>query len=113
MHSFFYIFLTVLQVSANPEPEGALLNQNDEKRETPTLGENLGSDGANDSSKGEAQTNYQTIVPISNLEVPTDDKKSDAPNGKTEFLEPAPTACFSNQGTKTRSCRCKIFMCLH
>lgn len=89
------------------------MNQNDEKRETPTLGENLRSDGANDSSKGEAQTNYQTIVPISNLEVPTDDKKSDAPNGKTEFLEPAPTACFSNQGTKTRSCKCKIFMCLH
>lgn len=47
------------------------MNQNDERHATPTLGKNLRSDGANGSSKGEAQTNYQTNVPISNLEVPT------------------------------------------
>ncbi|KAG5153579.1 hypothetical protein AAZX31_05G019100 [Glycine max] len=80
------------KVSANPEPEAAALNRNDEKHETPkSLIGNLTNDGANDvtSSQGEVQTSDQTNVLISNFEVPRDNKTSDAPNYNTEFLKPA------------------------
>jgi len=95
-----------LQVSANPEPEAAALNQNDEKHETPiSLSGNLKKDDANDvtSSKDEVQTNDQTNMLISNFEVTRHDTKFDAPNGNTEFQKPAASEgalCLSNQGMK-------------
>ncbi|RDX97342.1 Kelch domain-containing protein 3, partial [Mucuna pruriens] len=91
------------KVSANPEPEAAALNQNDEKHETPkSLEGNLKTDEVNDvtSSKFEVQTNDQTNVLISNFEIPSLDKNSDAPNYNTEFLKPAAAEsamCLSNQ----------------
>lgn len=64
-------------------------------------------DGANDvtSSRGEARTNDQTNVPISNLEVPRHDKRNDVPDCNKEFLKPVTAesaACLSNQGMKTK-----------
>lgn len=102
--------MTILQVSANPEPEAASLNRSDDgKNEAPkSLGETLKNDGANDvtSSKGEVQTDGQTNILISNFEVPRHDNKSDAPNCNVEFLKPAPAesaVCLPNQGMKTLS----------
>ncbi|XP_061364937.1 tip elongation aberrant protein 1-like [Gastrolobium bilobum] len=97
------------KVSANPEPEAAFLNRNNENNETPkSLWGNLKNDGANEviSSKGEVQTNDQTNVPISNFEVSRHDKTSDAPNCNTEFLKPAAAesaVCLSNQGAMVDS----------
>ena len=99
--------MTIPQVSANPEPEAAALNRNDEKHETTkSLIGNLTNDGANDvtSSQGEVQTSDQTNVLISNFEVPRDNKTSDAPNYNTEFLKPAAAESalhLSNQGMKS------------
>ncbi|XP_029129318.1 kelch domain-containing protein 3 isoform X2 [Cajanus cajan] len=85
----------VIQVSANPEPEAAALNRNDEKHETPqSLSGNLINDAT--SSKAEVQTNML----ISNFEVPRHDIKSDAPNYNTEFPKPSAAesaTCLSNQ----------------
>lgn len=88
------------------EPEAASLNQNAEKTETPTLGENLKNDGANHvtNSRVEDQTNAQTNVVIPNLEASSRDKNNDTPNCNTEFLKPATAESavnFSNQGIKT------------
>ncbi|XP_027331059.1 tip elongation aberrant protein 1 isoform X2 [Abrus precatorius] len=97
------------KISANPEPESAALNQNDEKDETPkSLERNLKNDGANDvtSPKGEVQTNDQTNVLTSNFEVPRHDKQSDAPDCNTEFLKSAAAesaTCLPNQGAMADS----------
>ncbi|PNY11087.1 RING finger protein B-like [Trifolium pratense] len=90
-------------VYTNPEPEAASLNRNAEKNETPTLGGNLKNDGASDAtnSRGEAQTNVQTNVLISNLEASRHDKNSDASNWNTQFLKPITAESpmnLSNQG---------------
>ncbi|XP_068464561.1 acyl-CoA-binding domain-containing protein 5 isoform X2 [Phaseolus vulgaris] len=100
------------KVSANPEPEAAALNQNDEKHETPiSLSGNLKKANDVTSSKDEVQTNDQTNVLISNFEVTRHDTKFDAPNYNTEFQKPAASEsafCLSNQAadstTPTREC---------
>jgi len=103
---YIVISITILQVSANLEPEASALNQNDEKHETPiSLSEDLKKDGANDviCSKDEVQTNDQTNGPISNFELTRHDTKFDAPNYNTEFQKPAASEsvlCLSNQGMK-------------
>ncbi|KAK2411441.1 Galactose oxidase/kelch repeat superfamily protein [Trifolium repens] len=91
------------KVYTNPEPVAASLNRNAEKNETPTLGGNSKNDGASDAtnSRGEAQTNVQTNMLISNLEASRHDKNSDASNWNTQFLKPitAESAVnLSNQG---------------
>jgi len=108
--------MTILQVSANPEPEAAALNQNDEKHETPiSLSGNLKKANDVTSSKDEVQTNDQTNVLISNFEVTRHDTKFDAPNYNTEFQKPAASEsafCLSNQGMKSLV-HLVFFICFH
>ncbi|KAL9326344.1 hypothetical protein ACSQ67_006989 [Phaseolus vulgaris] len=104
------------KVSANPEPEAAALNQNDEKHETPiSLSGNLKKANDVTSSKDEVQTNDQTNVLISNFEVTRHDTKFDAPNYNTEFQKPAASEsafCLSNQGMKSLV-HLVFFICFH
>ncbi|KAJ1428091.1 Kelch-type beta propeller [Sesbania bispinosa] len=76
----------IFKVSANHEPEPVPLNRNDDEENDrwKSLGEKLKNDGANDtrSSEGEARTDEQTDVTISNSEA--------AEN----------TVCLSKQGMK-------------
>lgn len=101
---FFYLSLTVLQVSANTDAEAVALNQGgDNKKDKPkSLGESLINDAP--SSRNEVPAYDQTNVFQSlNYELPRHDQSSDAPNCNTEVPKPAAAESalyLSNHGMK-------------